>query len=219
MKVIVVFKWARDPQDALVRSDGSVDWPGVKMSASDDDPAVMEVAKAIAGEDEIIGLTIGDGDTAWAACRGAARTVVVTDALTETDSSVTGSVIASAVRRLGNADAVIIGDSSWEYGVVSALTGQLGWTAIARVVSAEAGQGCLRVTSKKGGLKHTLEVKGSVVLAVAANREEQKKPGMKEIIIARKKPVERLVLADLEMKPSTSVKSRGTRLPDVPPRV
>ncbi|SDF79821.1 Electron transfer flavoprotein domain [Sporomusa acidovorans] len=125
MKIIVVFKWSKNPQDARVGVDGSVDWRGVKMAVSDDDPAAMEIAAAIAAGGEIIGLMVGDGDVAWAAARSAARTVVVTDALTDVDSSVTGAVLAAAIRRVEGVDAVLIGDSAWDYGVVTALTGQL----------------------------------------------------------------------------------------------
>jgi electron transfer flavoprotein beta subunit len=116
MKIIVVFKWSRNPIDARVSTDGTVDWRGVKMAASDDDPAVMEIARTLAEGGEIIGLTVGDGDTAWAAARGAARTMVVADALPGTDSAATGAVLAAAIRRMEGVDAVIIGDSAWDYG-------------------------------------------------------------------------------------------------------
>jgi electron transfer flavoprotein beta subunit len=217
MKVIVVFKWSRNPIDARVSADGTVDWRGVKLAASDDDPAVMEIARALAEGDEIIGLTMGDGDTAWAAARGAARTVVVTDALTATNSAATGAVLAAAIRRLAKVDAVIIGDSAWDYGVVSALTGQLGWPAVAGVVAAATEQGRLRVTRKLGNVAQVFEVKGPVVLAVSASRAEQNAPGMKEVLTARKKPVEKLALADLALAPAIAVNSRGTRFPDTPP--
>lgn len=217
MKIIVVFKWSKNPQDARVGVDGSVDWRGVKMAVSDDDPAAMEIATAIASGGEIIGLTLGDGDVAWAAARGAASTVVVTDAMTDVNSSVTGAVFAAAIRRVEGVDAVLIGDSAWDYGVVTALSGQLGWPAVAGVVSAETDQGCLRVTRKMGSASQVLEVKGPVVLAVSASRDEQNAPGMKEVLAARKKPVERLALADLGLVPVVAVNSKGTRFPDTPP--
>jgi electron transfer flavoprotein beta subunit len=217
MKIITVFKWSRNPQDGRVGMNGTLDWRGVKMAPNDDDPAVMEVANAIVEDGEIVGLTIGDGDIAWAAARGAARTMVVTDAKTEVDSSVTAAVIAAAIKRVEGVDAVIIGDSAWDYGVVSALMGQLGWPAVAGVVSATKEQGRLRVTRKMGTASQVLEVEGPVVLAVAANREEKNAPGMKEVLFARKKPVERLTMSDLGLAPAGDVSSKGTRFPDTPP--
>lgn len=217
MKVIAVFKWSRNPQDALVKADGSVEWPGVKMSANDDDPAVMEIAKTIAAGDEIIGLTIGDGDISWAAARGATRTVVITDALTEANSSLTGSVLAAAIRRIEDAVAVVIGDSSWDYGVVSALTGQLGRTSVAGIVEVKIEQGRLLATRKMGSVSQVLQINGPVVLGVAASREEQNAPSMKEVIMSRKKPVERLTLADLNLPVLANTVSRGSKFPAKPP--
>ena len=220
MKVIVVFKWFRNPQDALVGAGGTVDWPGVKMSATDDDPAVMEIAAALAKGDEIVALTVGDGDASWAAARGASRTMVVTDAMTETDSAVTGAVLAAAVGRLGGADAVVIGDSAWDYGVVSALAGQLGLPAVARVTAAELKQECLYVTRKMGSVSHVLEVKAPAVLAVMGTQTEKNEPSMKQVLVARKKPMEKLTLADLGFSPpSAGVASLRTRFPDTPPAV
>jgi len=214
MKVITVFKWSRNPQDARVGMNGSVDWRGVKMAPSDDDPAVMEIAKALAGDGEIIGLTIGDGDIAWAAARGAASTIAVTDAQTEVDSASTAAIIAAAIKRVEDVDAVIIGDSAWNYGVVSALVGQLGWPAVAGVVAASKEDNHLQVTRRIGTTSQVLEIEGPVVLAVMASREEVNAPGMKEILTARKKPVERLTMSDLGLTPVEKASSKGTRFPD-----
>ena len=104
MKCIVLFKWSMNPQDARVGSDGSVDWRGTKLSPNDDDPAAIVVARDLASGGEVVGLTLGDGDLAWAAARGAAGTVVVTDAPAGPDSAATGAVLAAAVRHLGPAD-------------------------------------------------------------------------------------------------------------------
>jgi len=216
MKIVTIFKWSRNPQDARVGMNGTIDWRGVKMAPSDDDPAVMEVAKALAGDGEIIGLTIGDGDIAWAAARGAERTVVVTDAQTKLDGAVTAAVIAVAVKRIEGVEAVIIGDSAWDYGVVSALMGQLGWPAVAGVVAASKEGNRLQVTRKIGTTSQVLEIEGPVVLAVMASRKEVNVPGMKEILAARKKPVERLTMKDLGLTLDRNVNSKGTRFPDTP---
>lgn len=218
MKIVVVFKWSINPQDIRVGSDGVADWRGVKMSASDDDPAAIDIAKNIAAAgDEIIGLTIGDGDVAWAAARGASSSVVVTDVQTGAGSADIGAALAAGVRHIGGADVVLIGDSGWDYGVVTALAGQLGWPALANVVSATAEKGRLRVTRNIGGGTQVVDVTGPVFLAVAASRAEKLVPSMKDVLAARKKPVTRLELAELDVKPVAAVTARGTSLPDTPP--
>ncbi len=214
MKSIVVFKWSRHPQDARVGSDGSVDWGTAKMSASDDDPAAILLAKDLAGGGEIVGLTLGDGDVAWAAARGAASTVVVTDAVTELDGAATGAILAAGVRRIGDADLVLIGDSAWDYAVVAALAGQLGWPTLTNVVSAVVHDGGLRVTCKVGAGAQVVDVAGPAVLAVAASRAEQQVPGMKEVLAARRKPVTRLTRAELGVQHTGTVTLRATRLPE-----
>ncbi|MDR3670424.1 MAG: hypothetical protein P4L36_06255 [Holophaga sp.] len=214
MKTIVIFKWARSPQDARVDADGAMDWSGARLSPNDDDPAAMALARDLTAGGEVVGLTLRDGDLAWAAARGAARTVVVTDAGQEADSGATGAVLAAGVRRIGDPDLVLIGDSAWDYGVVSALAGQLGWPALANVTSAVREAGKLRVTRKLGAVTQVVEVTGPAVLAVAANRAEQHLPGMKEVLAARRKPLEKLTTAELGTNTADRVRSRGTRFPD-----
>jgi electron transfer flavoprotein beta subunit len=214
MKIIVAFKWLRSPQDARVGADGSVDWRAARMAPNDDDPAAMALARELAAGGEILGLTVGDGDLAWAAARGAASTLVVTDADTTPDSADAGAVLAAGVRRLGEPDLVLVGDSSWDYGVVAALAGHLGRPALAGVVSARVEDGRLRVTRKVGAATQELEVTGPALLAVAASRAEQQVPGMKEVLAARKKPITKVTLADLGVRPGARVACRGSRLPE-----
>ena len=216
MKVIVVFKWSRNPVDVRVGMDASMDWRGVKLAASEDDPAAMDIAKALAGADEIVGLTIGDGDLAWAAARGAARTVVIEDATAELNSLTTGAVLAAAVEHIGDADVVVIGDSSWDYGVVSGLIGKLGRPAVAGVLTAEPADSGLQVTRKKESASEVLQVGLPATLCAVGTHSETKVPGMKDILAARKKPVEKLTLAALGAEAATTVESRGTRFPETP---
>jgi electron transfer flavoprotein beta subunit len=177
----------------------------------------MEVACAMADGNEVIGLTVGDGDVSWAAARGAARTVAVTDVEQDANSSVTGAILAAAIRHIDDVDAAIIGDSVWDIGVVSAMAGQLDWPAVAGVVSATVEHDILQVTRKLGNALQVLEVEGPALLAVSASRAEKEAPGMKEVLAARKKPVEKLTMADLGLVPEKTVHSTGTRFPDTPP--
>ena len=106
MKTAVVFKWVRDPQDARVAADGALSWPNVKFSPTDDDPAAMDVARALSAEEDIVGITIGDGKPEWAAARGAASTVIVEDCFGGSDGSAAAAPIAAAIVASG-ADAAM----------------------------------------------------------------------------------------------------------------
>lgn len=215
MRIVVAFKWARDPQDARVGADGRLDWRGAQPAVSDDDPVAALVARAAAGaDDEIVGLTLGGGDTAWAAARGAARTLVITDLDPAADAATKAQALAAAVRRVGDVGLVVVGDCAWEIAVPGALAGALGWPALAGVENASTEGGALRVHRRSGGCDEEVAVTGPVVLAALARRAEQEKPGMKDVLTARKKPVETVTVAELDVATAPAVQVRGHRPPE-----
>jgi electron transfer flavoprotein beta subunit len=210
---VAVFKWALDPQDVRVGADGSVDWRGARPEVGDDDHAAAAVARAAAGDGEVVGLTLAGGDVAWAAARGAARTVVVEGVLPAADATGLARVLAAAVRSVGDVDVVAIGDTEWDPAVPAALAGELGWPALLAVDSAEVVDGQLRVTRRAGAGTQDVVVRRPVVLGVAARRAEQDKPGMREVLNARKKPVTTVSLAELGVDVASALSPRGSQLP------
>lgn len=214
LKTIVVFRWTKNPQDAIVRADGSVNWDGVKMAPTEDDPAAMEIAKTLSSEEDIIGLTIGEGKTDWAAARGAAHTIVVEDVHSEANGMKAAEAICAAIKKAGNIDVVTMGDSDWDRAVVSALVGKLGWKAYAGVIAAEEKDGALYVTVKSPEGSKIIQTDTPVLLATLALSQEENVPGMKQTLAARKKPVEKLSTADLGVRSENAVRVLGTRLPE-----
>lgn len=214
MKTVIVYKWARDAEDAAVRNDGSVDWRNAKMTAGEDDFAALEAAKAIAGDDDLVGLTIGDGDASWALARGVLQAVSVTDAPHLTDNASTAAIIAAAVRQIEDVDVVVIGDSEEYAGVPVALAGLLGWPAVAHVGSAAASDGRVRIVRKQGRNEQTISIAAPVVIAVSAASPEKNIPGMKEQLAARKRPITRLTLAAVGAGCDDRLSSTATRLPE-----
>jgi electron transfer flavoprotein beta subunit len=77
MNSVAVFKWAMNPHDERVGSDGQIKWFAERPEAGDDDYAAVQVAHDAAPEAELVGLTMASGDMAFAAARGAARTVAI----------------------------------------------------------------------------------------------------------------------------------------------
>ncbi|HEY5181102.1 MAG TPA: hypothetical protein VIJ07_15225, partial [Dermatophilaceae bacterium] len=110
MKAVVVYKWARNAEDAMVRTDGSIDWRNARMAAGEDDPAALAAAKQIAADTggAVIGLTMGDGDASWALARGVEQAFSVADAPSLTDNGATAAILAAAVRCIGDVDVVVI---------------------------------------------------------------------------------------------------------------
>ncbi|MDY0243007.1 MAG: hypothetical protein RBR34_12615 [Rhodospirillaceae bacterium] len=214
MKTVIVYKWARNAEDAAVRSDGSVDWRNAKMTAGEDDFAALEAAKAIAGDDDLVGLTIGDGDASWALARGVLQAVSVTDAPHLTDNASTAAIIAAAVRQIEGVDVVVIGDSEEYAGVPVALAGLLGWPAVAHVGSAAVSDGRVRIIRKQGRNEQTISIAAPVVIAVSAASPEKNIPGMKEQLAARKRPITKLTLAAVGAGCDDRLSSTATKLPE-----
>ena len=152
MKTVVIYKWARDPEDAAVRSDGSVDWRGAKRAAGEDDPAVIAAGRAIAeaAGGTLVGLTIGDGDASWALARGVAETVSVPDAPNLADTMATAGVLAAAIRSIGEVDVVVIGDAEAYPGVAAGVAAGLGWPVVLGVTSATFDGGRLVARAPRG---------------------------------------------------------------------
>ena len=215
MKTVIVYKWARNPEDAAVRNDGSIDWRNAKMTAGQDDFAALEAAKNIAGDGELIGLTIGDGDASWALARGVQQTTSITDASHLLDNAATASILAEAIKKIGGVEAVVIGDDEEYAGVPVALAGLLEWPALAHVSTATVVDGSVQIVRKHGSEEQTVSIAAPAVIAVSAAAPEKKAPGMKEQLMARKRPVTKLTLAEINASSEDKLSSKGTRLPEI----
>ncbi|NLP59260.1 electron transfer flavoprotein subunit alpha [Lutibacter sp. B1] len=217
MKIAVIYKWARDPEAASVRADGSIDWRGAKMMAGEDDPAALDAAKTIAEGSvaQIIGITIGDGDASWILARGVNETLSVIDAPSLSDQAITGEILASAVNKLGDIDVVAIGDPHSYSGVPVTLAGTLGWPALMGLTTAKTEEGKIIATKKNGNEEKQITISTPVVLGFVAESEEKKVPGMKEKLMARKRPITKITISDLGL---SSIKDRinidSSRVPE-----
>ena len=218
MKAVVVYKWARNAADAIVRTDGSIDWRNARMAAGEDDPAALAAAKQIAADTDgtVIGLTIGDGDASWALARGVEQAVCVAEAPNLADNGATAAILAAAVRYIGDVDVVVIGDSKQEPGVAVALAGELGWPALVGLHSASMPAGQLQAVRRTVGAQQTLSLPTPAVLGMSAESDADQVPGMKELLAARKRPLTKVTLSDLGTAPVDLV-SVGCRKPDSTP--
>ena len=190
MTSVAVFKWAMNPHDERVGSDGQIKWLAERPEAGDDDYLAVQVALDAAPESELVGLTMASGDTAFAAARGAVRTVAVEGVDILAQPTEVASVLANAIKAMGDVTLVTIGDATWSPMVPSLLAAELGWPCILAVDAAHPEGDALVVTRRFGAGTQDVSVNGPVVLAVAARREEEAKPGMRQVLQARKKPVE-----------------------------
>lgn len=190
MTSIAIFKWAMNPHDERVGSDGQIKWLAERPEVGDDDYAAVQVARDSAPDDELVGLTMASGDTAFAAARGAERTVALQGVDILAQPTEVASALANAVKAMGDVSLVSIGDSAWSPMVPSLLAAQLGWPCILAVDAVRPEGDALVVARRFGAGTQDVAVTGPVVLAVAARREEGAKPGMRQVLQARKRPVD-----------------------------
>ncbi|MFC5370881.1 electron transfer flavoprotein subunit beta/FixA family protein [Arcanobacterium bovis] len=225
MKIVVAYKWAPNPQDASVSNEGVVTW-GNKRAISEYDPVAMRVARLLADATgaELIGITAGDVSAATpkatqaAAARGLDQLVVVADeTLAAASADTYARVLAGLVRRIGDVDLIIAGDSSADVGgrsVPALLAAYLGIPAFADVSEISPLDDGLKVTRHFQGAHQVLKLNGAAVLSVTTDASSIPLIGMKDIMAARKKPVEKVDLAELEIEVSAGVAEvTGTEKP------
>jgi len=220
MRIVVAYKWTRDPEEATVAANGTVDWSRAKPGLSAYDPVAMELARQLAAATgaELIGVTVGGKGVAVpiaskaALSRGLDRVVIVEDeSLAGAGRSELAAVLAAVIRHIGEVDLVITGDSSVDVAakmVPTVLAGELGWPAVAEVAAVSGTgveAGAVRVERAVPGGTQVLEISGPAVLAASADAAPPRVPGMKELLAAAKKPVELLELAALKVPPPSAV--------------
>jgi electron transfer flavoprotein beta subunit len=211
MKTVVAYSWARDPEDAAVRADGSVDWRGARMVPGEDDAAAVALAREVTVGGRLVGLTLGDGDASWALPRGADEVVAVTDAPSLADDAATAELMAGAIRWIGEVDLVVIGDTDNHPGVAAALPALLGWPGLLGVCAARVDNGRVEVSRRLDDRDQVLTMPLPAVVGVAAAAAEKQPPGMKEVLAARRRPITSISVADLGAHTRAPWESRGTQ--------
>ena len=219
MNVVCVFKWARDPEDAWVNPDGSVTWRGAKFKASDDDAAAIVFARQLAQETDgtLVGVTIGSGDTTWAAARGAQRIVCIPDVGPSPDDMATAAALAAAVRCAGDVDVVVIGDALNHPGVSGTLGALLGMPVLAGVddvVLDPADPGRVLASRRAGSDVETLAGTPPLLVAVAAKAAEKEIPAVKDLMADRKRPIDTVDAEQAGAPSQDTVAIVGSRAPE-----
>lgn len=229
MKIVVAYKWAANPQEAVVSADGTVDTTRAKSGISEYDPVAIEVGRELADAvgAELVGLSVGGPDTAstmarkTALSRGLDRLVLITDpSLERVGAGITAALLASAVQEIGDVDLVLTGDCSVDEGaqlVPATLAGYLGWVAIPGVQSVRVDGPRTRVGRTIGTVTQTLELSARAVLAIAPDAATPRIPGMRDILASSKKPVLELPVPVLDLPSVPEVTARAR--PDAPSRV
>ena len=207
MRIVVTVKHVPNPQSERRIENGHV-VRGEEDTLNDLDENAIEAAlsaKAAVPEAEIIALTMGPEGAKKALLRalqmGADRAYHLCDpALAGSDVTVTARVLARAIQKIGDVDLVVCGTSSLD-GMTSMLPGALAATLQLPVItdaskvsfSSEA----VEATSYQVSTALTLRAEYPLVLSVNDEANRPHYPGFKEMLAAKKKPVQQWDLTQL----------------------
>lgn len=224
MKIVVLYKWAPDPQNASVNENGEIDW-GIKRTISEYDPVAMHATRILAdsidADVQVIGLTAGEASAASpkatqaAASRGLDSLVVIADdTLKNATPDVYAQALAAGIAKIGDVDLIIAGDASADIGgqvVPGLLAGHLGVPSFVDVSKIESSPVGLQIQRQTAHAHQALLLKGPAVVALTTDAAPIPLIGMKDMMAARKKPVEKLTLADLGISAEISAAAAKTQ--------
>ena len=215
MKIVVLVKYVPDAAgDRRFAADYTVDRDNTDGLLSELDEYAVEQALRIADDAddvEVVALTLGPEDAAAAIKRalqmGAHGGIhVCDDAVHGTDALGTSTVLAAAVRQAAP-DLVVCGMASTDgsMGVLPAMVAErLGWPAATFAATLQVADGTATIRRDDDLASRTVEASLPAVVSVTDQSGETRYPSMKGILAAKKKPVQRLSLSDLDV-PSTDV--------------
>jgi len=176
---------------------------------------------------EVVAVSMApEGSTATvrrALAIGAASAVHIADEqLTGADLGLTAEVLAAAIRR-GAPDLVITGNLSTDGsgGVIPAMLAEhLGWAQATALTTVEIGADAVTGTRATDFGSQTVSAALPAVISITEALPDARFPNFKGIMAAKKKPVEVLSLADLDVSadPSAAPRTIMTAVAEKPPR-
>lgn len=207
MRIVVTVKHVPNPQSERRIENGHL-VRGEEDTLNDLDENAIEAAlsaKEAVPEAEIIALTMGPERAKKALLRalqmGADRAYHLCDpALSGSDVTVTARVLARAIQKIRDVDLVICGTSSLD-GMTSMLPGALAASLQLPVIT-DASQvsfssEAVEATSYQVSTALTLRAEYPLVLSVNDEANRPHYPGFKEMLAAKKKPIEQWGLTQL----------------------
>lgn len=210
MSVVVAYKWAADPQEAVVDPAGEVDWSRAWANISEYDPVAMEFGRQLAAATgtEYVGISVGPSALASpmaqkaALSRGVDRGLVISDDVCATwTRTQLAAALAALVQRAGG-EILLTGDASIDEPARLTgplVAGYLGWPCFEEITAVEREADGWKLTQHVPGGQRTIAVAGPVVVAITTDAVPERIPGMKDILASGKKPFEQVPAAEVTL--------------------
>lgn len=201
MKYIVCYKLVPNENSIVVKSDKSLDFSNCEWEIGQYDLRAVETAAKLteaSPENKLIALTAGSDVVENSKlkksilARGPQEMLAVKDEkLGEADSLAVAEVLAEAIKKLGDVDAVFFGEGSGDLysQQVGNITGALlGWNTVNAASRVELDGDCLLVERNLEECTEVLRVSLPAVISVTSDICVPRLASMKEILKAGKKP-------------------------------
>ena len=202
MNIVAAFKVVPDDQDIQVASDGSLDYSKAKGIVSTYDLNAIEAAAQLAAANEgskVIAVTVGgvDIDDSKLKKNVLARGVdelymTADDACAGLDAFAAAAALAELLSKVGPFDVVLCGDGSadnYAQQVDVQLAAKLGLPVVNAATKITVKGDALEVERMLEDVVEVVEVPLPAVVSVAPDIALPRIPGMKDILVAGKKPM------------------------------
>jgi electron transfer flavoprotein beta subunit len=211
-KCLVGYKWTLDEQDIKIKpEDLSLDLSRAKGKISDFDRNAIEEAALIVEKHggSVDVLSYGTSSVKQSLkdvlSRGPAKAYWIADSSAESaDAVVTSSVLAAAIRKLGQYDLILCGEGSsdlFNQQTAPRLAALLGLPCLSFVQKLTVEGDSVKATRKLVDCLEVVTVKGPVVMSVLSTINKPRIPTMRQVLGASKKPNEEIKIVDLGLKP------------------
>jgi len=208
LKILVLVKEVPDAavDKSIDAATGLLDRSGEKVLNPFDTHALeaaVQLKEGDHGVDEIVAVTVGPDSASrslqGAVSRGADRSIHLSDpALAGSDVVATGYALAELIKR-ESPELVLLGqqsDDGASYAVGSVIGEFLGQPALSQVVKLDLAGGVITAERQAEYGYDTVKVTLPAVISVGDAINEPRYPSLKAIMGAKKKPAEKLTLAD-----------------------
>lgn len=208
-KIAVCYKWVKDEADVRVNADLSVDLSRAKYKTSDYDKNTIEAASRCASAigAETVGISCGDAETrksfSDALARGLGEGIWINSGETQLNGMHVGRLLKAAIERNEDINLVLCSEgSSDEYARQTGprLGALLDWPVISSVISFTVEGNLVTAERKLENCVQTVKTELPAVLAVLPEVAPAPIPGLRQVMMAKKKPVKEYSLEELDVK-------------------
>ncbi len=212
MKIVVCVKQVPDSAAAVVVEDGKVTWGDAPLVINPWDEYAVEAALQLTESQggDVVALSMGDENSKdalkHALAMGCSEAVLINDpALAGCDAQGAARILAAAVQKVGDADAVIFGKQAIDSdtGIMAPMVARvLGWPALTlvSVISGVEG-GMVKVQRAMEEGRQVVEGKLPAVLSIVKDYGEPRYPSFMGIRKASKAEIPEWTAGDLGIDP------------------